>query len=149
MMTILLTFLTVVLVVNCLLLMLLVLIQLPKKEAGAGLAFGAGTADAVLGAGSGNALTKLTKYSAITFLLLSSTLGILNARNYHAGESDVRRALQTQKASTAAPAPAAPAKPASEFQSLTPATNFLSTPVAAPATNVAAPATTNKAATNK
>jgi len=36
--------LTFVLVVNCLLLILLVLVQLPKKDAGAGMAFGAGTA---------------------------------------------------------------------------------------------------------
>ena len=38
--------LTVLLVLNCALLILLVLIQLPKKDAGAGLAFGGGAADA-------------------------------------------------------------------------------------------------------
>jgi preprotein translocase subunit SecG len=55
--------LTVLLVLNCLLLILLVLIQLPKKDAGAGMAFGGGAADALFGAGSGNALTKITKYA--------------------------------------------------------------------------------------
>ena len=38
--------LTFVMVVDCLILVLLVLIQLPKKEAGAGLAFGGGATDA-------------------------------------------------------------------------------------------------------
>ena len=56
--------LTLLLVINCLLLILLVLVQLPKKDAGAGMAFGGGTADALFGAGSGNALTKITKYAA-------------------------------------------------------------------------------------
>ncbi|MEI7808771.1 MAG: preprotein translocase subunit SecG, partial [Verrucomicrobiota bacterium] len=51
--------LTFLLVINCLLLILLVLVQLPKKDAGAGLAFGGGTADALFGSGSGNVLTKV------------------------------------------------------------------------------------------
>ena len=49
--------LTVLLVLNCLVLILLVLVQLPKKDAGAGMAFGGGAADALFGAGSGNVLT--------------------------------------------------------------------------------------------
>ena len=51
-------------VLDCVILVLLVLIQLPKKEAGGGLAFGAGGADALFGAGSGTMLTKITKYAA-------------------------------------------------------------------------------------
>ena len=54
-MSLLIAFLTFILVVNCLLLILLVLVQLPKKEAGAGVAFGGGATDALFGAGSGNA----------------------------------------------------------------------------------------------
>ena len=54
--------LTVLLVITCLLLILLVLVQLPKKDAGVGMAFGGGAADALFGAGSGNMLTKITKY---------------------------------------------------------------------------------------
>src|ERR1043165_3268927 len=96
-MQLLITFLTVLLVLNCLLPMLLVLIQLPKKEAGAGLAFGGGATDALFGAGSGNALTKLTKYSGGIFLGLALTLGIMNARIHHSGDSEVRRALQARK----------------------------------------------------
>ena len=63
-MSLLIGFLTFILVLTSVLLILLVLIQLPKKEAGAGLAFGGGAVDTLIGAGSGNALTKLTKYSA-------------------------------------------------------------------------------------
>jgi preprotein translocase subunit SecG len=58
-------------------LVLLVLIQLPKKEAGAGLAFGGGASDALFGAGSGNVLTKITKYAAGIFFGLALLIGIL------------------------------------------------------------------------
>ncbi len=50
--------LTLVMVLDCLIVILLVLIQLPKKDAGAGLAFGGGATDALFGAGSGTVLTK-------------------------------------------------------------------------------------------
>ena len=40
---------------------IIVLIQLPKKDAGAGLAFGGAASDALFGAGSGNVLTKVTE----------------------------------------------------------------------------------------
>src|SRR5208337_1750926 len=69
--------LTILLVVDCLLLGLLILIQLPKKEAGVGVAFGGGATDALFGAGSGNALTKLTKYTAGAFFGLVIVLFIL------------------------------------------------------------------------
>ncbi len=67
--------LTFFLIINCAVLILLVLIQLPKKDAGAGMAFGGGAADALFGAGSGNVLTKITKYSAIIFFVLALVLG--------------------------------------------------------------------------
>ena len=69
-------FLTVLLFLNCLFLVLLVLVQLPKKEAGLGTAFGGGTTDALFGAGTGNVLTKLTKWSAILFLVLCLLLSL-------------------------------------------------------------------------
>jgi preprotein translocase subunit SecG len=146
-------FLTLVLVVNSLFLILLVLIQLPKKEAGAGLAFGSGATDALFGAGSGNALTKLTKYAATTFLGLSLVLGLLNARTAHASGSSVRQKLAAQKP-VAAPA-AAPAPQQSPFTQLS-GSNTLNisvpTNAAAPAasTNVSVAATNAAAAaTNK
>jgi preprotein translocase subunit SecG len=109
--------LTVVLVLNCLFLILLVLIQLPKKEAGAGLAFGAGATDALFGAGSGNVLTKVTKYSAGLFIGLTMLLSVLNI-NHHArkhGTDAVRKELEkaalqpgaAPQAVTPPPAPAA------------------------------------------
>ena len=69
--------LTVLLLVNCVLLILLVLVQLPKKDAGAGIAFGGGAADALFGAGSGNALTKITKWAAGIFFGMALILGFV------------------------------------------------------------------------
>ncbi|HAB18929.1 MAG TPA: preprotein translocase subunit SecG [Verrucomicrobiota bacterium] len=71
--------LSLVLVVCCLFLGLLILIQLPKKEAGLGQAFGAGATEALFGAGSGNTLTKLTKYSAGMFIGLCVLLAWMSA----------------------------------------------------------------------
>lgn len=71
--------LTIVMVLNSLFLILLILVQLPKKEAGAGLAFGAGAAEAVFGAGAGTPLSNITKYSAGLFLGLALLLSIMNS----------------------------------------------------------------------
>jgi len=77
--------LTFFLVVNCALLILLILIQLPKKDAGAGMAFGGAAADALFGAGSGNVLTKVTKYSTIIFFGLALVLGYLQNKVHNQG----------------------------------------------------------------
>src|SRR5882672_8819241 len=103
-------FLTFVLVMNCLFLMLLVLIQLPKKEAGAGIAFGGGATDALFGAGSGNALTNLTKYSASLFLCLALLLGFLNVRNSRRSARTVDELLAASPAKSA-PATTVPSTP--------------------------------------
>jgi len=71
--------LTIVMVLNSFFLILLILVQLPKKEAGAGLAFGSGAAEAVFGAGAGTPLSKITKYCATLFLGLALALGVLNS----------------------------------------------------------------------
>ena len=73
--------LTVFLVLDALFLVLLILLQLPKKEAGLGTAFGGGTTDALFGAGAGNVLTQLTKYCTILFLVLCLVLSIMNKRS--------------------------------------------------------------------
>jgi protein translocase SecG subunit len=113
-MTILITFLTFILVLNCIFLMLLVLIQLPKKEAGSGLAFGGGATDALFGAGSGNALTQLTKYTAGFFLGLSLLLAVLNSMR--AQHDPVRQELQRRAVpAQTVPAPGAPTAPESEL----------------------------------
>ena len=87
-----------VLVVNCALLILLVLMQLPKKDAGAGLAFGGGAADALFGAGSGNFLTQATKYSIIVFCLLSLLLGWMeNKISNDTNASEFMKAVQQKQ----------------------------------------------------
>ena len=70
---------TVLLILDCLFLGLLVLMQLPKKDAGVGMAFGGGTADALFGAGSGNLLTQLTKYTAVLFFVFVLVLSVLKS----------------------------------------------------------------------
>lgn len=88
--------LTVLLVLNCILLILLVLVQLPKKDAGAGIAFGGGAADALFGAGSGNALTKITKWATGIFFVMALTLGILDESANHVGTSAEKLIEQKQ-----------------------------------------------------
>lgn len=137
-MSLLIGFLTFVLVVTSLLLILLILIQLPKKEAGMGVAFGGGATDALFGAGSGNVLTKVTKYCAGGFLALSLVLSILNGHMMKSSSTRVRKALEDKAAAAAStPAPQTPAiKPATN---LLLSTTNIATP-AAPAKPAAAPA---------
>jgi len=133
--------LTFVLIVDCLFLILLVLVQLPKKEAGLGQAFGGGATDALFGAGSGNALTKLTKYATGIFFVLTLGLSILHAQQAKSKRSSLEALVQKagENDSKATALPAAPA----------------SAPAAAPTTSTAAPLTTSTnlltapAATNK
>lgn len=118
-----------ILVINCLLLILLVLIQLPKKDAGAGLAFGGGAADALFGAGSGNVLTKITKYATIVFLVMAIILGVMeNHLHNQGGASDFEKQVQAaQQSSTATFRPATTPPPATKpaTTSTTSATNSL------------------------
>jgi protein translocase SecG subunit len=116
-MALLLGFLTFVLVVNCLFLMLLVLIQLPKKEAGAGVAFGAGATDALFGAGSGNALTKMTKYAATFFVGLALMLSLINSHRAKERNQGLDKEL-LNKANAAAPVLPA-ASPTNTTQTIT------------------------------
>ena len=80
MLTLVITLLTVILVFICILMGILILMQLPKKDAGAGLAFGGGTAEAIFGAGAGTPLAQITKYCAGIFLCLALVLSALNAQ---------------------------------------------------------------------
>ncbi|HEX4645763.1 MAG TPA: preprotein translocase subunit SecG [Verrucomicrobiae bacterium] len=148
--------LTAVLVVDCLFLGLLILVQLPKKEAGVGMAFGGGATDALFGAGSGNALTKLTKYSAIVFFCLVFILSVLNVQAKKAATSaaDLRRQLsKPESAPIAAPGAPAAATNANPVVStnLPPASNNILNlvPPTIPATNTAAPGTNPPAAPGK
>jgi len=103
-----------VLFLVCLFLGLLVLIQLPKKEAGMGQAFGGATTDALFGAGSGNALTQMTKYAAGAFLVLCLVISVLSKQSSKAKTDRIREQLSQPTPAAVAPAqvPAAALKPA-------------------------------------
>ena len=142
--------LTFVLFLDCLVLVFLVLIQLPKKDAGAGLAFGGGATDALFGAGSGNVLTKITKYAAGTFFVLAILLGFMQRNFTRSVTGAFERAAQKQPATTQL----LPPKPVQTTPAVAPATgtNILLSAPQAEATNVpppAAPAGTNPAAAPK
>jgi preprotein translocase subunit SecG len=113
--------LTFVLVLNCALLILLVLMQLPKKDAGAGLAFGGGATDALFGAGSGNVLTKTTKYAATIFFILALIIGILQSNYHRRSVTELEKALASQPAAPLGAAPATAPQPATPVPA---ATNF-------------------------
>jgi len=124
--------LTVLLVANCLALIFLVLIQLPKKDAGAGVAFGGGAADALFGAGSGNVLTKITKWAAGIFFALALLLGYTEERLHRSNATEFEKAVeqkQTQMPITPPPTTPLPTTaPAANLPSVVPAS---STPVTA------------------
>ena len=118
--------LTCILLLNSALLILLVLVQLPKKDAGAGLAFGGGAADALFGAGSGNALTKITKWGTVVFIVLALGLGYLQD-NLHSKDTDTVDFMKKVNASEkqVAPAPMSAPAPAPRPAAAAP-TNILS-----------------------
>lgn len=142
---------TFLLIINCAVLMLLILVQLPKKDAGAGLAFGGGAADALFGAGSGNALTKITKWATVAFIALSIVLGYLEVKMNVGNQSEFEQGVEQQQQTQTAPRmqvpppassssvmpPASPSAPASS----TPAMPLLSATNTSPGM---VPATTNK-----
>ena len=125
--------LTAILVIDCLFLVLLVLVQLPKKEAGMGQAFGGAATDALLGAGSGNVLTKVTRWAAGIFFGLAILLTVLgNVQNTRSGGSTLQKNLSKNLSAT--PLPVAPTNTAAPA----------GTPI-----QLNLPATTTPATTNK
>ena len=139
--------LTVFLVLNCALLILLILIQLPKKDAGAGMAFGGAAADALFGAGSGNVLTKVTKYATVIFFVLALFLGYLQDK-VHANNStlEFEKQLQQQQMQTpisasqpVTPPVAQPATPPVSQPASAPENNLLTIPLSAPTNTPEAP----------
>ena len=134
--------LTFVLIVNCLMLIGLILIQLPTTDAGAGLAFGSGAADALFGAGSGNALTKITKWATVVFLVMCLVLGFVQDKAHNANNaSDFAKQVQQKQMQMTAP-PATPV-PQAAAQTVPPAAQPTATIPAA--ISGAAAATTNAA----
>ena len=130
--------LTFFLVIDCLFLILLVLIQLPKKEAGMGQAFGGAATDALFGAGSGSALTKVTKYTAGIFFALTLLVSVLHGRQNRGKLNDPRAELTAAEKAALTPLPKAPAT----NQLAVPGTNATTNAIKLLNTN--APAATNK-----
>ena len=128
-------FLTALLILACLFLVLLVLMQLPKKEAGAGLAFGGAATDALFGAGSGNFLTKATKYSAIAFFVLSILISVLQNHYSRSNVSEFEQQLKQQQNQPVQPL--TEPKPQAPPPAITPTTNLSMTnfSLTAPDTN--------------
>src|SRR5689334_15975337 len=106
--------LTVFMVLDCVVLVLLVLIQLPKKEAGAGLAFGGGASDALFGAGSGTVLTKITRWAATAFFILAVGLGMLQKSSSGRSASSFQKQLEQPGRPPITALPPGPSAPASQ-----------------------------------
>ncbi len=132
--------LTVLLVLNSLVLILLVLIQLPKKDAGAGMAFGGGAADALFGAGSGNALTKITKWATVIFFVLALGVGKLEDQ-LHSKNSSSEFEKQVQQKQMQTPIVPPPSLPAAS-QPVAGTNSLLSVPLTTPG-NAPATVSTN------
>ncbi|HEX4122802.1 MAG TPA: preprotein translocase subunit SecG [Verrucomicrobiae bacterium] len=137
-------FLTVLMFLDCVLLVLLVLLQLPKKDAGAGVAFGGAATDALFGAGSGNVLTRITKYVAGIFFGLALIMAVLSSHRPKTGgallleDLTKKGAMPISQPTTQSSAPAPVAAPTSGGLLQIPATS--SVPAVAPSKS-AAPAT--------
>jgi len=116
-------------------LIFLVLIQLPKKDAGAGVAFGGGATDALFGAGSGTVLTKVTRYAAIAFFSLALLIGFIQS---HTGEKtrgeNIKKLIdqQSQQLPVTQPAPAPTTVPAVAPSTTPPTTVPASVPAESP-----------------
>ena len=108
-------FLTAVMVLDCVFLVLLVLVQLPKKEAGMGQAFGGAATDALFGAGSGNVLTKATKWGAGLFFGLAIALTVMGSYKTPSGggASRLQNLINQNKAALPPEIPAADSTPTS------------------------------------
>ena len=154
-MTFLIWLLTAILVLDCAILILLVLIQLPKKEAGAGMAFGGAATDALFGAGSGTALTKITKYASIVFFVLALGLSIITSQaNKRSSTLDEKLKGTAPSASKVTPPPITSAAPqATPAEKLPPTESAPSTatpaPAVSPATSAAPTAPANETAAPK
>jgi preprotein translocase subunit SecG len=86
-------FFTFILILDALVVILLVIVQLPKKDAGAGMAFGGGAADALFGAGSGTVLTKITKYAAGIMFGLALLISVMQNQGQKSIASDLEKSM--------------------------------------------------------
>ncbi len=109
------SFLYVIEVIICLLLGAVVLLQKPK-EGGLGVSFGAGTAEALFGAQTGNVLVKITIILGTIFLLNTIVLSRLTSSVSDSVMSNVKTAPTAQQplpfsGGSALPSPSEAPKP--------------------------------------
>jgi len=128
-----------------------VLVQLPKKEAGMGQAFGGAATDALFGAGSGNVLTKVTKWCAGIFFGLAIALTIMGTYKTTSTGGNLQKLMQETKsavpaAPNVAPAPDAAVPNANNPNAALP--NPAAPPAAALATSAPAPLKLNLSPTS-
>jgi preprotein translocase subunit SecG len=148
-MSVLYIFLSILMFLDCIILVLLVLLQLPKKEAGASVAFGGGATDALFGAGSGNVLTKITKYAGGLFFILAIVMAMVASRQgKETGANALTEELSKQPSTPVGATPSLP----TTAPAVAPSTNggLLQTPLLTnlPPAQSSAPAT-NPPGTNK
>jgi preprotein translocase subunit SecG len=109
------------------------------------MAFGGGAADALFGAGSGNALTKITKYATVIFFALALFLSHLESRLHQSSSaSEFEKQVQQKQMETPITQPPPPSQPAAA-----PMSNLLTQPLTLPTgtpapTNVPAAPTQSK-----
>src|ERR1700734_3172949 len=123
-------FLTVLMFLDCVLLILLVLVHLPKKEAGAGMAFGGAATDALFGAGSGNVLTKITKYVAGIFFGLAIIMALM--ASHRKTSVGIEEQLLTAPGIAPVTAPASPGSAPATVPSAGPFLQLTNAPAVAP-----------------
>src|ERR1700733_14808803 len=129
-------FLTALMFLDCVLLVFLVLLQLPKKDAGAGMAFGGAATDALFGAGSGNVLTKITKYVAGIFFGLAILMAMMASHKPESSAAALAKSLTIPGSAPLAPLTPPPASSAPT----TPGGGLLQVPSAPVASSNSAPA---------
>jgi preprotein translocase subunit SecG len=137
-MPILIGLLSAILFLDSVVLILLILLQLPKKEAGAGMAFGGAATDALFGAGSGNALTTITKYSAGIFFAVALLLSILGS-HYAGGGGGSDLAAELAKSAPSPVQSGTPQIPAASTNPIAPGGLVPAFPTPAAASNSAPP----------
>ena len=138
-------FLTILMFLDCIILVFLVLLQLPKKDAGAGMAFGGGATDALFGAGSGNVLTKITKYAAGKFFGLAVVMAMLASQQHQKSSAEALRDALSKTGSAPLTSPAAtPSTAPSGNSGMSLLSNLPPVQSPAPAAKTATPPSTNK-----
>ncbi len=98
------TFILVVHVITCILLILIVLMQSSREDGLSGLFSGGGGGQPLFGPRSGNILTRITTILAVGFMLTSLTLTIISARRPRRVIDEILKEEKTGETRTTLPA---------------------------------------------